>query len=87
VVPHDHPAVAHLAAAMQDGFGCPAGRMGNAGGGPAALLAGELGAPVLFFGTGLPQDRWHDSDERVSLDVLTAGAATLAALWSRLAGG
>jgi acetylornithine deacetylase/succinyl-diaminopimelate desuccinylase-like protein len=59
--------------------------MGNAGGGPAELLARVLDAPVVFFGTGLPEDRWHDSDERVSIDVLLAGAATLAHLWERLA--
>ncbi|MDG4826167.1 M20/M25/M40 family metallo-hydrolase [Asanoa sp. WMMD1127] len=83
--PRDLPAVQVLADAMADGFGKPAGRMGNAGGGPAELLSRKVGAPVLFFGTGLPEDRWHDSDERVSIDVLVKGAATLASLWERLA--
>jgi acetylornithine deacetylase/succinyl-diaminopimelate desuccinylase-like protein len=83
--PEDHPALDALAAAMHDGFGAPVGRMGNAGGGPAELLARTLDAPVVFFGTGLPEDHWHDSDERVSIDVLLAGAATLAHLWPRLA--
>jgi hypothetical protein len=48
--------------------------------------AGELStaAPVVFFGTGLPEDHWHDSNERVSVDVLLAGAATLAAFWDQL---
>ncbi|GAB7046334.1 dipeptidase [Catenuloplanes indicus JCM 9534] len=83
--PEDHPAVAMLADAMRDGFGTPeVGRMGNAGGGPAELLSRSTGAPVLFFGTGLPEDRWHDGDERASVDVLVAGAATLASLWTRL---
>ncbi|MCG5469923.1 hypothetical protein LADH09A_003862 [Micromonospora sp. LAH09] len=41
---------------------------------------------MLFFGTSLPEDRWHDSDESVAVDVLLAGAATLALFWSRLAG-
>ena len=84
--PDDHPAVTALAAAMQEGFGSgPAGRMGNAGGGPADLLARRLDAPVVFFGTGLPEDHWHDSDESIRIDVLLAGAATLAAYWTRLA--
>ncbi|GAA3395793.1 M20/M25/M40 family metallo-hydrolase [Cryptosporangium minutisporangium] len=81
----DHPAVRVLADAMEDGFGAVPGRMGNAGGGPTELLGRALDAPVILFGTGLPEDRWHDSDERVSIDVLLAGAATLASLWSRLA--
>jgi acetylornithine deacetylase/succinyl-diaminopimelate desuccinylase-like protein len=83
--PEDHPAVPALAAAMAEGFGRPAGRMGNAGGGPARWLEQIAGAPILFFGTGLPEDRWHDSDERASIDVLRKGAATLAFLWPRLA--
>jgi acetylornithine deacetylase/succinyl-diaminopimelate desuccinylase-like protein len=83
--PEDLPALDVLAAAVREGFGSSPGRMGNAGGGPAELLARGLDAPVVFFGTGLPEDRWHDSDERVSVDVLLAGAATLAHLWSGLA--
>ncbi|MGK5741265.1 M20/M25/M40 family metallo-hydrolase [Micromonospora sp. URMC 103] len=83
--PEDSPWLGALAEAMHKGFGSAPGRMGNAGGGPADLLATTLRAPVLFFGTGLPEDRWHDSDERVSVDVLLNGAATLAHLWPRLA--
>lgn len=83
--PAGHPAVAALADAMGEGFGAPAGRMGNAGAGPAALLADTLDAAVVFFGTGLIEDRWHDSDESASIDVLVDGARTLACLWPRLA--
>jgi acetylornithine deacetylase/succinyl-diaminopimelate desuccinylase-like protein len=83
--PGDLPALAALSAAMADGFGKPPGRMGNAGGGPAELLSRKLSAPVLFFGIGLPEDRWHDSDERVAVDMLVAGAVSLAHFWPRLA--
>ncbi|MCY1139769.1 M20/M25/M40 family metallo-hydrolase [Actinoplanes sp. Pm04-4] len=83
--PQDLPALAVLAAAMEDGFGRRPGRMGNAGGGPAELLSRKLDAPVLFFGIGLPEDRWHDDDERVSIHMLLNGAATLAHFWHRLA--
>jgi acetylornithine deacetylase/succinyl-diaminopimelate desuccinylase-like protein len=83
--PDDLPALDALSRAVEDGFGTPAGRMGNAGGGPAELLARTLDAPVVFFGTGLPEDRWHDSDERVSVEMLVNGAATLACYWLRLA--
>jgi acetylornithine deacetylase/succinyl-diaminopimelate desuccinylase-like protein len=82
----DHPAVDALDRAMQRGFrSAHVGRMGNAGGGPAALLASRLDAPVLFFGTGLIEDVWHDSDESVHVETLLAGAATLAFFWAELA--
>ncbi|GGK89841.1 peptidase [Planomonospora parontospora] len=85
--PPEHPALAALGRAMERGFGVPvAGRMRNGGGGPAELLSTTLDAPVVLFGTGLPTDRWHDSDERAEIDALLAGAATLAFLWPELAG-
>jgi acetylornithine deacetylase/succinyl-diaminopimelate desuccinylase-like protein len=87
--PSDLPALAALREAMADGWGCElseVGLMGNAGGSPASLLHDVTGAPILFFGTGLPEDHWHDSDESVRVDVLKFGAATLASLWPRLAG-
>jgi acetylornithine deacetylase/succinyl-diaminopimelate desuccinylase-like protein len=79
------PALAALSDAMHDAFGTRQGRMGNSGSGPAELLARKLDAPVLFFGTGLTEDRWHDSDERTAITMLHRGAATLAGLWPRLA--
>lgn len=60
------------------------GRMGNAGGGPADLLATTFGAPVVFFGTGLPEDHWHASDESVDIEMLLRGAASLAHFWREL---
>ncbi|WP_461170851.1 M20/M25/M40 family metallo-hydrolase [Arthrobacter sp. Z1-15] len=74
-----------LSAAMAKGFQVQeVGRMGNAGGGPAALLSSALNVPVVFFGTGLVEDNWHDSDESARIDILKAGAATLAFLWEEL---
>jgi hypothetical protein len=81
----ESPFVDALSAAMAKGFQAPeVGRMGNAGGGPADLLASALNVPVVFFGTGLVEDNWHDSDESVRVDILKAGAATLAFLWEEL---
>lgn len=42
------------------------------------------GAPVVFLGTGLPDDRWHANDESVHIDTLLRGAASIAALWHEL---
>ncbi|WP_104045045.1 M20/M25/M40 family metallo-hydrolase [Arthrobacter sp. ZGTC412] len=82
----DHPAVPVLERAMAKGFrSSEVGRMGNAGGGPATLLSRQLDSPVLFFGTGLVEDHWHDSDESVNLEVLVNGAVTLACFWDELA--
>ena len=83
--PLDHPAVPVLAGAMTDAWERAIPRMRNAGSGPAVLLAEKVGAPVLFFGTGLPEDRWHGPDESVDVETLLTGAAALALFWPRLA--
>ncbi|MFE5620547.1 M20/M25/M40 family metallo-hydrolase [Streptomyces virginiae] len=57
-------------------YGAPARPIGNGGATPAAQLARACHAPVLFFGTGLPGDRWHGPEERV--DVRALGLGTLA---------
>lgn len=76
MTPLYHPALSLLADAMSEASGVKAGWIRNAGSGPAALLAERVGAPVLF-GTGLPEDRWHDRHESVRVDVPLAGAATM----------
>ncbi|MFD0687865.1 M20/M25/M40 family metallo-hydrolase [Actinomadura fibrosa] len=81
VTPSGHPALTALTEAMRAGFGDEVGHMRNAGAAPAALLSGALDAPVIFFGTGLPEDNWHDTDESIRIDMLLKGAATLTHLW------
>ncbi|WIB77749.1 M20/M25/M40 family metallo-hydrolase [Curtobacterium sp. MCPF17_002] len=79
------PALEALVRAMELGHGTEtSGRMGNAGGGPAELLGRVFDAPVLFVGTGLPEDHWHASDESVDLRTLLDGAASIAHLWHEL---
>lgn len=85
LTPADHPALSALTLAMSQAWRRPVGRMRNAGSAPTALLAHAIGAPVLFFGTGLPEDHWHGPDESVDLDVLLRGALALALFWRRLA--
>lgn len=76
-----------LARAVAAGFGRQkVHRVGNAGGGPADLLSTAFRAPVLFLGTGLPEDHWHSSDESISLRMLLQGAASVAHLWAELGG-
>jgi len=81
----DGPALGALKRALASGFGREAvGSMGNAGGGPADLLAETLGTEVVFLGTGLPEDHWHASDESIDVEMLERGAATIAYLWDEL---
>jgi acetylornithine deacetylase/succinyl-diaminopimelate desuccinylase-like protein len=81
------PALDALIRAMELGHGAEtAGRMGNAGGGPAELLGRVFDAPVLFIGTGLPEDHWHSSDESVEIRTLLDGAASIAHLLTELSG-
>jgi acetylornithine deacetylase/succinyl-diaminopimelate desuccinylase-like protein len=67
------------------GFGrTEVSRVGNAGGGPADLLVRVFDAPILFLGTGLPEDHWHASDESIDIGMLRGGAAAIAHLWAEL---
>ena len=55
------------------------------GSGPEADLVEQLGAPLLFLGSGLPTDRIHSPNERVLLPMLYRGAEAAAHLWRELA--
>lgn len=54
--------------------------------GDEASPAGTPDATVLFHGTGLPEDHWHDSDEKAGAEALLRGAGTLARLLQDLPG-
>jgi acetylornithine deacetylase/succinyl-diaminopimelate desuccinylase-like protein len=82
--PSDLPALAALERAVGRAQAQPVIRIGNGGSGPAARLARALDAPVVFYGTGLPEDRWHDADERTELRALRQGVETLAYLYAEL---
>jgi acetylornithine deacetylase/succinyl-diaminopimelate desuccinylase-like protein len=84
LTPADHPALPVLVDAMAAVWQAPVAQMRNGGSGPARLLADRAGADVLFFGTGLPEDAWHSSDESVHIETLLKGAATLGLFWSRI---
>ncbi|MGI5479224.1 M20/M25/M40 family metallo-hydrolase [Streptomyces lavendofoliae] len=85
LTPPEHPAAGALERAMSRALGRPPLRMRNGGAAPAAQLAREVGAPVLFFGTGLVDDRWHSHDEKVEVQALLRGAETLAYFFEELA--
>ncbi|GAA1562055.1 M20/M25/M40 family metallo-hydrolase [Streptomyces globosus] len=82
--PEDHPALAALDRAVGRAYGAPALRVGNGGAAPAAQLARACGAPVLFFGTGLPGDGWHGRDEYADIRALRLGVRALTAFLDEL---
>ncbi|WP_438309688.1 M20/M25/M40 family metallo-hydrolase [Streptomyces sp. HUAS TT3] len=85
--PPDDPALAALARSVGRAYRSPVLTIGNGGAAPAAQLARACDAPVLFFGTGLPGDRWHGPDERASLDALRLGVEVIAAFLAELPAG
>lgn len=84
--PIDHPANQALARAMSRAFETDVLFTREGGSGPEADLAETLGAPLVFLGVGLPDDRFHAPNERVRLRFLYKGAEAAAYLWSELAG-
>ncbi|RSS78518.1 M20/M25/M40 family metallo-hydrolase [Streptomyces sp. WAC06614] len=83
--PEDHPALGALVRAVGHAYGARPGFVGNGGAAPAAQLARACSAPVLFFGTGLPSDRWHGPDERAETDALGLGVRALSRFLEELA--
>ncbi|MHB2022888.1 MAG: dipeptidase [Mycobacteriales bacterium] len=85
--PLDHPALEALTRAMATAFDSEIRHTREGGSGPEADLGEVLGAPVLFLGVGLPDDRIHAPNERVVFPLLLKGAEAAAYLWDELASG
>jgi acetylornithine deacetylase/succinyl-diaminopimelate desuccinylase-like protein len=84
LTPIDHPATHAVLRAVGRAFESEVLLTREGGSGPEAELAEILGAPVVFLGVGLPDDRIHAPNERVVLDHLYRGAEAAAYLWSDL---
>lgn len=81
----DHPAVQAVNRALHRAFETDVLFTREGGSGPEADLADILGAPMVFLGVGLPDDRIHAPNERVVLPMLHKGAEAAAYLWTELA--
>ncbi len=79
-----HPAVQATKEALEAAFEQPVRFSRTGGSGPAALLQGWLGVPVVYLGATLPDDRIHAPDERVVVPLLLRGAEAAARLWRLL---
>ncbi|MGB9375912.1 MAG: dipeptidase [Mycobacteriales bacterium] len=85
LTPLQHPALQAVRRSMERAFDHEILFTREGGSGPEADLAEVLGAPVLFLGVGLPDDRFHSPNERVVLPMLYKGAEAAAYLWTELA--
>jgi acetylornithine deacetylase/succinyl-diaminopimelate desuccinylase-like protein len=85
LTPLDHPALQSVHRSMSRAFEQDALYTREGGSGPEADLEEILGAPVVFLGVGVPDDRIHAPDEKVEVPLLLRGAEAVAYLWSDLA--
>ena len=85
LTPLDHPALQSVHRSMSRAFEKDALYTREGGSGPEADLEEILGAPVVFLGVGVPDDRIHAPDEKVEVPLLLRGAEAVAYLWSDLA--
>jgi acetylornithine deacetylase/succinyl-diaminopimelate desuccinylase-like protein len=84
VTPIDHPAMAALAGAIEAVWGAPPLWTREGGSGPEEALGRVLGAPVLFLGVGLPDDRIHAPNERMVMAQFWRGLLAAGELLARL---
>jgi acetylornithine deacetylase/succinyl-diaminopimelate desuccinylase-like protein len=85
LTPVDHPAVAALSRVLQRVWGRPPLFTREGGSGPEEALGRVLGAPVLFLGVGLPDDRIHAPNERMVMEQFWRGLVAAGELWHELA--
>ena len=84
LTPAGHPAVAALCRAVERVWGQAPLFTREGGSGPEEALGRVLGAPVLYLGVGLPDDRYHAPNERMVMDQFWKGLLAAAELWQEL---
>jgi acetylornithine deacetylase/succinyl-diaminopimelate desuccinylase-like protein len=80
LTPVDHPAVAAMSRAIERVWGSAPLYTREGGSGPEEALGRVLGAPVLFLGIALPDDRYHAPNERMVMDQFWKGLLAAAEL-------
>jgi acetylornithine deacetylase/succinyl-diaminopimelate desuccinylase-like protein len=84
VTPIDHPAMDALSGAIEAVWGRSPLWTREGGSGPEEALGRVVGAPVLFLGVGLPDDRIHAPNERMVMDQFWRGLLAAGELLVRL---
>ena len=85
LTPVEHPYVAALCRAIERIWGKPPLFTREGGSGPEEALGRVLGAPVLYLGVGLPDDRIHAPNERMVMDQFWRGLLAAGELWHEIA--
>ncbi len=85
LTPADHPAVAALCRAIGRVWGKEPLFTRIGGSGPEEALGRVLGAPVLYLGVALPDDRFHAPNERMIMGQFWKGLLAAGELWRELA--
>jgi acetylornithine deacetylase/succinyl-diaminopimelate desuccinylase-like protein len=83
--PTDHWSFGALTRAIERVWGAPPLLTRVGGSGPEEALGRVLGAPVLFLGVGLPDDRIHAPNERMVMAQFWRGLLAAGELWGELA--
>jgi acetylornithine deacetylase/succinyl-diaminopimelate desuccinylase-like protein len=87
LTPVDHPSVGALCRAIERVWGVPPLFTREGGSGPEESLGRILGAPVLFLGVALPDDRYHAPNERMVMGQFWKGLLAAGELLVELGSG
>jgi acetylornithine deacetylase/succinyl-diaminopimelate desuccinylase-like protein len=86
LTPVDHPAMGALVRAIERVWGTAPLFTRSGGSGPEEALGRVLGAPVLFLGIALPDDRFHAPNERMVMSQFWKGLLAAGELLVELGG-
>ncbi len=84
LTPPDHPWMGALTRAVERVWGAAPLFTREGGSGPEEALGRVLGAPVLYLGIGLPDDRFHAPNERMVMDQFWKGLLAAGELWREM---
>ncbi len=86
LTPVDHPAMGALVRAIERVWGTAPLFTRSGGSGPEEALGRVFGAPVLFLGIALPDDRYHAPNERMVMSQFWKGLLAAGELLAQLGG-
>ncbi|HEX2850201.1 MAG TPA: dipeptidase [Acidimicrobiales bacterium] len=85
LTPADHPGLGALRRSIERVWGRAPLLTREGGSGPEEALGRILGAPVLYLGVALPDDRYHAPNERIVMSQFWKGLLAAGELWHELA--